>query len=51
MHKIFRKLLEGAQGKSEFVIIVNVDIRKYSSFSKRVDSQESVVFIKKVYLN
>lgn len=49
MHREFKKLLEKAIGVSEFVIAVNIDIRGFSSFSMKVESSESAVFIKKVY--
>ena len=49
MHRVFRKLLEDATGLSEFVIVVNLDIRGFSSFSKQVESPDVAMFIKKVY--
>lgn len=50
MHREFRKLLEGATSVSKFVIAVNLDIRGFSSFSKKVESPEAAVFIKRVYM-
>lgn len=50
MHREFRKLLEDATGLSEFVIVVNLDIRGFSSFSKQVESPDVAMFIKKVYV-
>jgi class 3 adenylate cyclase len=49
LHREFRSLLAGAKGSSEFAIVVNVDIRGFSAFSKSVDSVQVAVFIKKVY--
>ena len=49
MHRLFKKLLEDATGISEFVIVVNVDIRGFSPFSKQVESPDVAMFIKKVY--
>ena len=50
MHREFKKRLQEAEGASEFVIAVNVDIRGFSAFSKNVESPDVAVFIKKVYL-
>jgi|Deesub1362A_J573_1020465.scaffolds.fasta_scaffold06372_4 class 3 adenylate cyclase len=50
MHREFRKLLKKAIGFSEFVVVVNLDIRGFSSFSKTVESSEVAVFIKRVYM-
>jgi len=50
MHRMFRKLLENATGVSEFIIAINIDIRGFSSFSKRVESPDVAMFIKKVYM-
>ncbi|MFC1507528.1 adenylate/guanylate cyclase domain-containing protein [Thermoproteota archaeon] len=50
MHRQFRSLLENAKGTSEFVIVINLDIRGFSSFSLNVESPEVALFIKKVYL-
>lgn len=49
MHRVFRKLLEDATGVSEFVIAVNLDIRGFSAFSKKVESPDAALFIKRVY--
>ena len=49
MHRVFRKLIEDATGVSEFVIAVNLDIRGFSAFSKKVESPDVALFIKKVY--
>lgn len=50
MHRTFRKLLEEATGVSEFIIAVNLDIRGFSSFSKKVESPDTAMFIRKVYI-
>jgi class 3 adenylate cyclase len=51
MHRTIRKLLEDATGVSEFVIALNIDIRGFSSFSKKVESPDAAMFIKRVYRN
>lgn len=50
MHRVFKKLLEDATGISEFVIVVNLDIRGFSSFCKTVESPAVAMFIKRVYM-
>jgi len=50
MHRDFRKLLEKASGSSEFVIAVNVDVRNFSAFSKKVDSIAVSMYIKRLYI-
>jgi class 3 adenylate cyclase len=50
MHRTFRRLLAHAEGASQFVIAVNLDIRGFSAFSRQVESPDSAVFIKKVYM-
>lgn len=50
MHTMLRKLLEDAYGMSEFVIAVNLDIRGFSTFSQKVESPDSAMFIKRVYI-
>lgn len=49
MHREFKELLKDATGMSEYVIAVNLDIRGFSSFSKKVESPDVALFIKKVY--
>jgi hypothetical protein len=49
MHTEFRKLLDDATGVSEFVLAVNIDIRGFSSFSMRVESPETAIYLKRVY--
>lgn len=50
MHKIFRKALDEATGKSQFVIVVFIDIREFSAFSQRCESPDTAMFIKRVYM-
>lgn len=50
MHRNLRKLLEKAEGVSEFIIAVNVDIRGFSEFSKQVESPDAAMYIKRVYI-
>lgn len=50
MHREFRELLEKATGSSEHVVVVNVDIRGFSSFCKLVDSSDAAMFIKRIYM-
>ncbi len=49
MHRVFKKLIDEAVGQSEFVVVVNVDVRGFSSFSKTVESPNAAMFIKRVY--
>jgi len=49
MHKEFTALLKKAKGVSEFDIVVNADIRGFSSFSQDVESAQSALFIIKFY--
>jgi len=50
MHRNLRKLLEIAEGVSEFIIAVNVDIRGFSEFSKQVESPDAAMYVKRVYI-
>jgi class 3 adenylate cyclase len=50
MHRNLRKLLETAEGVSEFIIAVNVDIRGFSEFSKQVESPDAAMYVKRVYI-
>jgi len=49
MYSEFRNLLDYATGKPEHVIAVNVDIRGFSSFCRKVDSTNVGLFIVEVY--
>jgi len=44
------KLLEKATGVSEFIVAINLDIRGFSNFSKKVESLDVAMFIKRVYI-
>jgi len=46
----FRDLLAEAQGRSEFVIVVVADVRGFSAFSKRHESTDIAMFIKRFYM-
>ncbi len=50
MHTIFRDSLPDAIGESKFVIVINVDVRGFSAFSKIVDSAQSALYIKKIFI-
>ena len=50
MHRNLRKLLEKAEGVSEFIIAVNVDIRGFSEFSRQVESPDAAMYVKRVYI-
>lgn len=45
-----RDQLAEAQGKSEFVIVVVADVRGFSAFSKRHESTDIAMFIKRFYM-
>ncbi len=48
--EILRDQLVQAQGRSEFVIVVFVDVRGFTRFSKITESPDSAMFIKRFYL-
>lgn len=45
----FRKLLDGVEGTSEFIVAVILDIRGFSSFAMKVESVQTTAFLKRVY--
>lgn len=49
MHRQFRQHLDKARGKSEFVLAVNLDIRGFSDWSRRVESRETILYLTKIY--
>jgi len=49
VHREFRALLDQAVGTAEYVVVLNVDVRGFSTFSARVDSADAGLYIKKVY--
>ena len=50
MPKEFAEALKDAQGRSEFVIVVVIDIRGFSRFSTQHESPNVAMFIKRFYL-
>lgn len=50
MHEEFRRLLEGATGKSQHIIAIVLDIRGFTPFCEKVDSLEVATYIKRVYM-
>jgi len=50
MKNEFLSLLETAQGQSDFVIAVVADIRGFSEFSRRNESPNTAMFIKRFYV-
>ncbi len=50
MHRIFREALDSAEGHSEFVMVIIVDVRGFSEFSKRQESPDAAMYIKRVYM-
>ena len=50
MHRVVREALEDAKGESQRVIVVFIDIRKFSEFSQQCDSADVAAFIRKVYM-
>lgn len=50
MHRKFRQSLGTAEGHSEFIIVVVADIRGFSEFSKRRESPDTAMYIKRVYM-
>jgi class 3 adenylate cyclase len=49
MHRKFRELLSTANGRSEFVVAANLDIRGFSDWSRRVESSQTILYLTKVY--
>lgn len=49
MHKEFKRLLEKATGVSEHVIVINLDIRGFSSFCQQSQDWDVANYIKFVY--
>lgn len=50
MHHQFQELLINAQGISQHIIAIILDIRGFSSFCQQVESPDVGVYISKVYL-
>jgi class 3 adenylate cyclase len=49
LHREFKNLLETAQGSSEMIVAIFIDVRGFSSFSRTADSVQVAIFIKEVY--
>lgn len=49
MHREFLKLLKDAVGRSELVIVVNLDIRGFTPFCQKEDSANVAMYITRVY--
>ena len=49
MHREFLKLLKDAVGRSELVIVVNLDIRGFTPFCKKEDSANVAMYVTRVY--
>lgn len=50
MHRDFLRLLENAEGRSKYIIVVNLDIRGFTPFCQRVESVQVGTYITRVYL-
>lgn len=50
LHERFRQLLNDAEGESEFIIAVVLDVRGFSSFAQKVESAEASAFLRRVYI-
>lgn len=50
MHRVFQEALDGAEGRSQFIVAVIADIRGFSAFSTHHESVETAVYIKRVYI-
>jgi len=49
MHREFRKLLNHAEGESDFVLVANLDIRGFSAWSQEVESVQAAMYLAKLY--
>ena len=50
MNEGFRKLLEKATGKSQYIIVIVLDIRGFTPFCQIADSLDVATYIKKIYM-
>jgi class 3 adenylate cyclase len=50
MHRELKDLLHSAEGKSEHVLVVFLDVRGFSSFARIAESSDSAEFLKSAYL-
>jgi class 3 adenylate cyclase len=49
MHRSLKKLLPDAEGESRLVVVANVDIRGFTTFSESVDSVLGLLYVRKVF--
>jgi len=49
MHREFRSGLDDAIGRSDWIVVVTLDIRGFSDFSSRQESPNVAMYIKRVY--
>jgi class 3 adenylate cyclase len=49
MHRLFKKLLADAEGTSQSVFAVFVDVRGFSAFSQKVESPDTAEYIKLIF--
>ncbi len=49
MYRQFKQLLPEARGVSQFIVGMNIDVRRFSEFALRVESAEAIVFLKSIY--
>jgi len=50
MHRQLRKRLADAEGASEYVVALTLDVRGFSAYSQTVESVEAGVYLKRIYL-
>jgi class 3 adenylate cyclase len=50
MHRELRELLHSAEGRSEHVLVIFLDVRGFSSFARIAESSDSAEFLKSAYL-
>jgi hypothetical protein len=50
MHRKLKRLLHNATGRSEHIMVVNLDIRGFTPFCQAQDSLNVATYIKKVYM-
>lgn len=49
MHRAIRKGLESAEGVSESVVAVNLDVRSFTAFAGTVDSVDVAIYLRRLY--
>jgi class 3 adenylate cyclase len=50
MHRVFKELLQSAEGQSQRVVVIFLDIRGFSSFAKIAESSDAAEFLRSAYL-